>query len=396
MNRVRWTVRVLLLAGAASLALLCGESPRLQALVPASSPYLALLALLAGGGAGLMLLPAAAAAVASVLKPRFFCRWICPAGTCFEAAGQAGRVLNRNAVSPKLPRMGLWLLGIGAGAALLGYPLFLALDPLALFSAAFIGAGRAANAWEMAAAALFPVLIVVAVVAPGVWCGRLCPLGALQDLLSAVRRWMAGLAGSVQPRPPVNSSLAAGRRVFLGLGIGAAYRLLLRPAGAQPRQPVIRPPASGSEARFTRLCARCGACARACPAKIIRQGGMEGGFAGVLAPELDFMRGACGPECLRCGQACPTGAIPQFSADDKFRYPLGTAVVKKELCVLTHDRECGVCMHICPHRAIGIAWDPVGMTSVLRVSSKRCTGCGLCQYVCPEEPRAIVVERQRA
>ena len=389
---VRWIVRLLFLAGFSALAVFADNPARLHGIMAACSPFLALVTL-AAGGASLILLPAALFAVIAIFSPRFVCRWICPAGTCFEIAGSK---MPKHAWISRLPKIGIWFLALGVGAALVGFPLFLALDPLVIFSSAFGWLRPELTMWEKIAACVFPAMILLAAAAPWLWCGRLCPLGALQDLGVVFRHWTFRIVKRVFLRRGSEecpmSKHDPGRRIFLGLGVGALYRLLLNPAKVQGDTTVIRPPVCGGEARFTRLCARCGACVRACPDQIIIQGGMENGFAGLLAPELDFSRAGCAPECTRCGEACPTGAIPKFTEKDKSEHPLGVAVVKRDLCVLTHNRECGVCLNACPHQAIGIGWDPVEMASILTVDEKRCTGCGICEYVCPERPVAIVVE----
>ncbi len=396
MKIMRWTVRFLFLAGFTSLAVIADNPARLHGLLPACSPFLALLTL-AAGGASLILLPAGLLAAIAILQRRFICRWVCPAGTCFEMIGS--RFPSRRWIS-RVPRLGIWFLFLAVGAAIIGFPLFLVLDPFAIFASAFGWLRSELTAWEVAGACVFPLMLILAAVVPWLWCGRLCPLGALQDILFLPiqlyqRRKEPGRASVNDKVSPTNELVDTGRRIFLGLGAGAAYRLLLNPAKANADAAVIRPPLSCDEARFTRLCARCGACARACPEQIIIQDGMESGFAGLLAPTLDFSRAGCAPECTRCGEACPTGAIPRFTERDKSEYPLGVAVVKRELCVLTHGRECGVCLNACPHSAIDIAWDPIEMESVLKIDDTLCTGCGICQYLCPERPVAIVVQRQR-
>lgn len=390
MKTARWTVRVLLLVVFSAFAALAHNPARLHGILPACSPFLALITL-AAGGASLILLPAVLFAVIAIYKRRFFCRWICPAGTCFEMAGSK---LPRRRWISRAPRLGIWFLALGLGAALAGFPLFLVLDPLAVFSSAFGWLRPQLTLWEKAGACVFPALIVLAAAAPWFWCAKLCPLGALQDAVGGTRDWMLAQRATARSPEGVAGAADTGRRLFLGLGVGAVYRLLINPAVSQSEASVIRPPLCGGEARFTRLCARCGACARACPEQIIIQSDIGNGFAGVLAPELDFSRAGCAPDCTHCGAACPTGAIPDFTIADKLDHPLGVAVIDVARCVLSDNRECGVCMNACPHGAINIVWEPVEMVSALDIDETLCTGCGICQYLCPERPVAITVKRK--
>jgi len=380
---------MIFLAGFIAIIWTSSEPPFLHAAVLACSPFLALVALVTGG-CSLILLPATLVFLVMIFKKRFFCRWVCPAGSCFEAVGN--QFSDRGWVAA-IPPLGLWFLFIGLGAAAIGFPLFIVLDPLAIFSGAFNWVRHDLTLWEKTGAMVFPVMVFMAAAVPWLWCGRLCPLGALQDVVFLPFNWIRLKIQSAGGAPVRSSwSFDRNRRIFMGLGIGAGYRLLLDPARAGCQNTLIRPPATNGEADLLTLCARCGACARACPEQIIKQSGTENGFAGLLAPEIDFRRGECPAACIQCGQVCPSGAIPEFTIENKYERPMGVAVVDNQTCLLALNKECGICLNVCTFRALDLEWDPVNMISTLVVDKGLCTGCGSCEYVCPVEPAAVVVK----
>jgi ferredoxin len=369
---------------AAAVAVASGSVPAWRTgFLPSLSPFNALLAVAAGAGA-LFMLGALALALACMFRPRFFCRWLCPTGTCQDALSF---FVKRRKQVGRVPQIGVWLVWLGLGAALAGYPLFGCLDPLVLFNAAFSLTGADSGVWAYLAVAGLPTLLFLALLVPGLWCGRLCPLGALQDLLRLpARAWVARKQGGN------NAGALIDRRAFIGLGLGAGYRLALNPARAKKTSALVRPPSRVDSSRFTRLCVRCGACARACPAGIIRFGGAAGGWHGILAPVLCFDDNFCEPSCTVCGQACPSGAIPRFTVRDKYRRPLGAVAINHDRCLLNESQECGTCVASCPFGALDLDWDPNEMVSRLKADNKLCTGCGCCEYVCPAMPKAIVVK----
>ena len=284
------------LALAAAIAAASGAEPAWRAgLLPSLSPFNALLAAAAGAGA-LFMLGALASALVCMFFPRAFCRWLCPAGTCQDALSF---FVKRRKWIGRVPQIGVWLVCVGLGAALAGYPLFGWLDPLVLFNTAFSRVGADSGVWTRLAVAGLPALMVLALLAPGLWCGRLCPLGALQDLLRLpARAW----AASKQSGGNVGALI--GRRAFIGLGLGAGYRLALNPARADKKSVLVRPPSRVDSSRFTRLCVRCGACARACPARARSSAGVDAavGPAAAAGPACAGALGAAG-EAGPCAHA---------------------------------------------------------------------------------------------
>ncbi|MBN8527487.1 MAG: 4Fe-4S dicluster domain-containing protein, partial [Planctomycetes bacterium] len=109
-------------------------------------------------------------------------------------------------------------------------------------------------------------------------------------------------------------------------------------------------------------------------------------------------RGACAPDCTRCGEVCPTGAIPRLDAAAKAERPIGVAVIDEERCIPFQGREsCLVCEEHCPvaDKAIRLKPGPQGI-DVPHVRRRHCTGCGWCELVCPLEGEAAIRVVRRA
>ncbi len=280
---------------------------------------------------------------------------------------------------PRLPAIGQWVLLITLAGSLLGYPLLLWLDPLALFHG-FFGALRPPfAALALLSAIGLPAVVLLTLLWPGIWCGRLCPLGAAQDLLDMARAPSTAPAGG----PGV------ARRSVLAVGLGAAWALATtRWARAGVARP-IRPPGALDEARFPGVCIRCGNCVRVCPSHILSHD--TSSVAGFLAPVAEFRSDYCREDCARCGQVCPSGAIARLPVAEKPQHPMGIAKVDMGLCALGNGRECSACILRCPYDAITTAFNWDDYTTTLRVDAAKCPGCGACEFACPMPLKAIVV-----
>ena len=115
-----------------------------------------------------------------------------------------------------------------------------------------------------------------------------------------------------------------------------------------------------------------------------------------MQPMMSFERGYCRPECTRCSEVCPAGAIKPISREEKTNIHVGHAVWIKENCVvLTDGVSCGNCARHCPTGAIQMVdyEGPNGKVQVPAVDENKCIGCGACEHLCPARPfSAIYVE----
>jgi ferredoxin len=244
---------------------------------------------------------------------------------------------------------------------------------------------------------------------PRFFCRFLCPLGALFGLLSRFTPWRLGKTtdrcgdcriceqyceGACRPsgkiiggecvlcfncldRCPADRLTFAGRasaggeaglpdlsrRGFVLAGTG----LLLTSmwgigglAGANRNANLIRPPGALDEERFLARCLRCGQCMRICPGNIIQPALLEAGIEGLWTPAVNYRlgRSGCLPNCIACGQVCPTAAIRPLSLEEKqglgeFAHQgpirMGTAFVDRGRCLpWAMDRPCLVCHELCP------------------------------------------------
>lgn len=156
----------------------------------------------------------------------------------------------------------------------------------------------------------------------------------------------------------------------------------------------ILPPGALSARDFTRHCTACQLCVSVCPNKVLRP---STDLMKLMQPEMSYERGYCRPECTKCGDVCPAGAIHPITAADKSATQIGHAVWIKKNCIpLTDGVECGNCARHCPAGAIQmVPSDPQQEDSpkIPVVNTERCIGCGACENLCPARPfSAIYVE----
>ncbi len=320
-------------------------------------------------------------------RRRGFCHYFCPMGLIVETCAKAR---NRTKSSyTRVPRFGQWAALLSTGGAFVSVPLFLVLDPMAIFVGA-VGAARTASlaVSGLAYAGLFAFIIVLSLLFPLLWCRRLCPLGATQDMLaaagSACRRYST--AGPDECNGP-DRTLA--RRAFLGTGGGLAVSVIAVQSAPCTAAGRLRPPGSVREIELSALCVRCGNCVRSCPTGIIRPDLSPRTVTALLVPALDFGKNHCLETCNLCGQNCPSGAIAPLPLTEKSEARIGLARIDTPGCLLGLEKECGACSLVCKRDAIVETFSRETYTVSAEVDNDRCTGCGACVAVCP--PRVITV-----
>jgi ferredoxin len=161
--------------------------------------------------------PALVVLGATALLGRFFCGWLCPLGTCLDAADHV--IGRRRLERPGQPRTKFYLLGAVLAAALFGAHVFWLLDPLPLltrtFATVFFPAGRQLYdtgllhatpllsrlgwrlqplevqpfALNLLTAAMFVGILSLGLLSRRYWCRNLCPLGALLALTGRYGLW---------------------------------------------------------------------------------------------------------------------------------------------------------------------------------------------------------------
>lgn len=213
---------------------------------------------------------------------------------------------------------------------------------------------------------------------------------------------------SERPEQSDKSATAEGRREFL-----AVAGTLLATAAAQAaektvdgglaviadkkvaqRRTRIVPPGAQSLRHLSSHCTACQLCVSACPNGVLRP---STALDSLMQPESSYERGYCRPECTRCSEVCPAGAIIPISRADKSSVQIGHAVWVADNCVaLTDGVACGNCARHCPVGAITmVPSDEADFSSpfIPTVNTERCIGCGACENLCPARPfSAIYVE----
>lgn len=156
----------------------------------------------------------------------------------------------------------------------------------------------------------------------------------------------------------------------------------------------IVPPGAWSARHFAQHCTACQLCVSACPNNVLRP---STDLQKLMQPEMSYERGYCRPECTRCSDVCPAGAIRPITIEEKSSTRIGHAVWIRKNCIpLTDGVECGNCARHCPSGAILMVpsdSEDVNSVRIPVVNAERCIGCGACENLCPARPfSAIYVE----
>ncbi len=164
------------------------------------------------------------------------------------------------------------------------------------------------------------------------------------------------------------------------------------------RTTAIKPAGAVSLKHFEQHCTSCQLCVAECPNGVLRP---SKELAHFMQPEMSFERGYCRPECVRCSEVCPAGAIKKIDVAEKSAIHFGIAVVYHKGCLpVAEGVSCGNCARHCPTEAITMVPinpddDPELVMTLKRpvVNSDKCIGCGACENLCPARPfSAIHVE----
>ena len=288
---------------------------------------------------------------------------------------------------------------------------------------------------------IFGGIIALNRLAPRFWCRYLCPLGALLSLISPLGLFKRRVnqncneclicqstcpMGAIDKNPvkthspeciqckncakicpqkaisfPASlfvggeySAINLSRRGFIySLAGGLTFGLLSVQtpyASLQSKHKLIRPPGALPENDFWHTCIRCGECMKSCLTNTLQPCLWESGFSGLWTPKLDLRLAPCEQNCNVCGKVCPTQAIRSLSLDEKTHAKIGTAILRKEMCLVwAQNKLCLICDEICPYNAI--VFRPVEGYRRPVVIASRCNGCGYCEQRCPVKGESAIV-----
>ena len=210
--------------------------------------------------------------------------------------------------------------------------------------------------------------------------------------------WRSGAKSS--PKAPERRAFLAGTAVAVGAaalkGATAKAQAVAKmdgglaevlPKTAPEREVPLTPPGSKSVKDFYRHCTACQLCVAECPNNVLRP---SGDLERLMQPEMSYEKGFCRPECTRCSELCPTGAIRKIGREQKTQFHIGTARVNPQACLIaTGKSACGKCVQACPSGAVKLVKTDDGFRIPV-IAEEICTGCGACEYLCPVRPISAI------
>ena len=254
-------------------------------------------------------------------------------------------------------------------------------------------------------------------------CENICPKGAISFTNTAPNPNLSPATGEGSGLGAADASIS--RRSFIGVvGLAAAAAVnaqekttdggfaAIEDKQIPKRKTPLTPPGSISASNLQKKCTSCQLCISNCPNGVLRP---NLSLDGLLQPVMEYEKGFCRPECTRCSNVCPAGAILPITVEEKTAIQIGHAVWIKKNCIPLRDgKTCGNCASKCPTGAIQMVpldksfkmneegkWvdaegKPVREREILRipvVNTEICIGCGACENLCPARPfSAIYVE----
>lgn len=261
-------------------------------------------------------------------------------------------------------------------------------------------------------------------------CGNLCRMNAIRKdnsylkeecvlCLDCVAFCPTGKATfTFTKRRPDNMATPAGRAIMTrgsfitmagcALAASSSATVFAAEQAKAPKKPTrhgtvsrIRPPGALPEEEFIQRCIRCGNCMKVCPTNVLQPLPIMEGPAMAWTPVLDTRRGYCEYRCNLCGRVCPTEAIMDLPIRLKQKEKIGIARFVPAICIPYAEGEnCIVCEEHCPvpDKAIRVR---EGIVKGKRVKlpyvvSDLCIGCAICELKCPTAPdKGIVVVKVR-
>ncbi len=289
------------------------------------------------------------------LAPRFWCRYLCPAGAVF-ALVSVKPIIVRRRVSEQCTSCGLCRKACPMGA--------IAEDPHKTD---------------------FPECIVC------MKCSGVCPEHAIRFSPGPGAAPMRAFLFSRHRRALILSALAGAGAALVAL-TGFRGSACEGGSGWVPAPSLIRPPGSLPECGFLQTCVGCGECMKACPTNTLQPAGLAAGFSAVFSPVMVPRRGPCDTTCNACGQVCPTGAIRGLDLAEKRYAKVGTAQILRHRCIAWESgKPCLVCDEVCPYGAVSLQRVTGIPVAVPVVDERKCNGCGFCEHFCPVFPGAAIV-----